>query len=183
MKKSRGDSSSPKLDRKTVEKNRRNHMKGLHFKLASLISPHHFKSSNKEMLSQHAQLDVAVSYIKQLKERIEKLNEIKEQAGRSSRGTDNSTSMDNMLVGLRLPIVELKDLGSTIEVVVVSGLNKNFMLYEVISILQEEGADVVSASYANLGDKLVHTIHAQVRICRVGVETTRVYERIQELIN
>lgn len=43
MKKSISESSRP--DRKTVERNRRIHMKGLCFKLASLIPSHHFKHS------------------------------------------------------------------------------------------------------------------------------------------
>uniref|UniRef100_A0A2P2K3W1 Uncharacterized protein LOC105128559 n=1 Tax=Rhizophora mucronata TaxID=61149 RepID=A0A2P2K3W1_RHIMU len=169
----------PKLERKTVEKNRRTHMKLLSFKLASLIPPHHCQSSNKDMVTQ---LDNAASYIKQLKDRIEKLKRIKEQATGSSSETEYSTATDGKLLGLRLPIVELRELGSTIEVLLISASNKNNMLPEVISILHEEGAEVVSASFTNVGDKVFHTIHAQVRISRVGVETTRVYQRLQELI-
>ncbi|KAG2675829.1 hypothetical protein I3843_12G025200 [Carya illinoinensis] len=181
------DDQASKLDRKTVERNRRIHMKGLCFKLASLIPAHHFKPS-RETVTQLDQLDYAASYITQLRGKIEKLKRMKEQraAASSSLGSNSmSTNMidHNMMIGTRqLPIVDLRDLGPCIEVILVSGLQKNFMLYEVISILQEEGADVVSASFYTAGDKVFHTIHAQVKISRVGVETSRVRQRLQELI-
>ncbi|KAF5459877.1 hypothetical protein F2P56_019789 [Juglans regia] len=180
------DDQASKLDRKTVERNRRIHMKGLCFKLASLIPAHHFKPS-RETVTQLDQLDYATSYITQLRGKIEKLRLTKERAASSSTSGSSSMSTNmidhNMTIGTRqLPIVDLRDLGPCIEVVLISGLQKNFMLYEVISILQEEGADVVSASFYTAGDKIFHTIHAQVKISRVGVETSRVRQRLQELI-
>ncbi|XP_021826075.1 transcription factor bHLH162-like [Prunus avium] len=185
MKKCSGESSS-KLDRKIVERNRRIHMKGLCFKLASLIPSQHSKGPNsKDTLSQQNQLDLASSYIKQLRERIENLKEMKEKATRSQLGIDaNSTiNADNaMMVRSRLPVLELRDSGSSIEVMLISGLNKNFMLYEVISVLEEEGAEVVSASFSTVGDKVFHSLHAQVKFSRVGVETSTVWQRLQDLI-
>ncbi|BBH03830.1 hypothetical protein Prudu_014801 [Prunus dulcis] len=164
MKKCSGESSS-KLDRKTVERNRRIHMKGLCFKLASLVPPQHSKASNsKDTLSQQKQLDLASSYIKQLRERIENLKERKEKGMRSQLGIDANSTIDAdnaMMVRSRLPVLELRDSGSSIEVMLISGLNKNFMLFEVISVLEEEGAEVVSASFSTVGDKIFHSIHAQ----------------------
>ncbi|CAK7328945.1 unnamed protein product [Dovyalis caffra] len=176
----RSNSESSKLDRKTVERNRRIHMKDLCFQLASLVPRHFFKHS-KDMLSQQDQLELAACYIKQLRERVEKLKRVQEQAITTTR--TSSSGMTSMMIGMRLPVVELRDFGSGIEVVLISGLNKNFMFYEVITALSEEGAEVVSASYSTVGDKVFHTIHAQVRISRVGVETSRVWERLQELIS
>ncbi|XP_050225025.1 transcription factor bHLH162-like [Mercurialis annua] len=175
---------SAKLDRKIVERNRRIHMKGLCFKLAALIPAHHFKHYSKDMLSQHDKLDHAAEYIKQLKNRIEKLKKIKEETMRSLRPTDTNKNdiIDEMIMGLILPMVELKESGSSIEVILISGLEKKFMLYQVITILEEEGAEVVSASFSTVGDKVFHTVHAQVKILRVGVETSRVSQRLQELI-
>lgn len=72
--------------------------------------------------------------------------------------------MDNMFMASNLPLLELRDLGSSIEVMLISGLNRNFMLYEVISVLEQEGAEVVSASFSTVGDKIFHTVHAQVII-------------------
>lgn len=115
----------------------------------------------QDMLSQQDQLDLAAAYIKQLRDRIEKLKEMREEATKSTK-TSNSNITDTTNIGLRLPLVELREVGPTIEVVLITGLQKNFMLFEVISILEEEGAEVVNASFSTLGDKLFHSIHAQV---------------------
>ncbi|KAK4568580.1 hypothetical protein RGQ29_004124 [Quercus rubra] len=172
-------SEKSKLDRKMVEKNRRMQMKSLCLKLSSLIPANHFRAT-RDIISQQDQLDYAASYITQLKENIEKLRIRKEQA----MGLENgSNTMDTMMFGSRLPVFDLRDFGSSIEVIVISGLQKSFMVYEIISILEEEGAEVVSASFSTVGDKIFHTVHAQVKISRVGVETTRVCQRLQELIN
>ncbi|KAI7986700.1 Transcription factor bHLH162 [Camellia lanceoleosa] len=177
--KKRSSTSPEKLDRKTVERNRRIHMKALCVKLTSLIPPNHFKPS-KEMLSQHDQLDQAATYIKQLKERIEELKSMKALA-MSSNNTNNETT-NTTTDDFKLPVFELRDLGSSLEVLLISGLKRNFKLYEVISVLQDEGADVVTATCATVGDKVFHTIHAQVKVSRVGVETSRICQRLQELI-
>ncbi|TKY73490.1 Transcription factor bHLH36 [Spatholobus suberectus] len=168
---------SSKLDRKTIEKNRRIHMKSLCLQLASLIPPNLKPSKSKLMPGQQDQLDLAARYIKHMRERIEKLKRQKEQVM-----SNQSNDRKRFDVDSRLPVLELRDLGSGIEVMLVSGLNKTFMLYEVISVLEEEGAEVVNASFSTVGDKIFYVVHAQVKISRVGVETTRVYERLQEFI-
>ncbi|XP_030521621.1 transcription factor bHLH162-like [Rhodamnia argentea] len=186
MKKSTSNDPSAKVERKTVEKNRRIHMKALCSKLASLIPQHHITTS-KELPSQQDLLDQAATYIKQLKERIEWLKLRKEQGVLRSKGIDTSSSLTSSddqeaQLGLVVPVFELRDHGLGLEVILISGRRKNFTLYEVISILEEEGAEVVSASFSVIGDKIFHTLHAQVRLFRVGVETTRVRERLKKLI-
>lgn len=86
----------------------------------------------------------------------------------------NQTTTTNNVVNseMQLPVLELRDLGSGIEVMMVSGLNnKTFMLYEVIGVLEEEGAEVVNASFSTVGDKIFYTVHAQVR-------TTTIYPSV-----
>ena len=115
------------------------------------------------MLSQLDQLDYATSYIKQMRERIEQLEGRKEEA-RSLDTNSNKMIHDTMKIGSKLPLIDLKDTGSIIELSLTSGLHKNFMFSEVISILQEEGAEVVSSSFSTVGDKVFHSIHAQVLV-------------------
>ncbi|XP_030531365.1 transcription factor bHLH168-like [Rhodamnia argentea] len=181
-KKSSSSSESVKLDRKTVERNRRIHMKGLCFKLASLVPPHHHhRSASKDMPSQQDQIEQAAEYIAQLKERIEKLQMKKELvAGRGGLSLDGGAAWPTST----LPVVNIRDWDSGLEVTLISrcGTSRSFMLYEVISILEEEGAEVVSASISHIGDKVFHTLHAQVRLSRVGVETSRVSQRLHELV-
>lgn len=80
-----------------------------------------------------------------------------------------------------VPVVEVKELGSSLEVVLISGLKKTFTLNQVISVLQEEGTQVASASISTVGNRVFHTLHAQVKITRVGVDTSSISQRLQEL--
>ncbi|KAI3472779.1 hypothetical protein Pfo_031094 [Paulownia fortunei] len=179
----RGESSSGnKLERKTIEKNRRIRMKGLCYKLVSLIPADHFNPP-KEFLSQQDQLEQAAGYIKLLRERIEELRRRKTKALRNTDSTIDITRNAVTMSGSNLPILKIRDLNSSLEVVLISGLRKNFMLHQVISILEEEGALVVSVSLSTIGDKIFHTLHAQVKFSRLGVDTSRICEKIQELIS
>ncbi|XP_024044822.1 transcription factor bHLH162 isoform X1 [Citrus clementina] len=204
--KKRSDKSS-KPERKNIEKNRRDHMKSLCFKLFSLVPSHHFRASKSllscklleappttpssnpaencsSMLSQEDRLDLACCHIKQLRERIDKLKRMKEQAMKSIKPNSNNNIMDETNnICSNLPVVELRDLGYSIEVVLISGVQRNFMLYEVISILEEEGAQVVSASFSTIGDKIFHTVRAQAKISRLGVETSIACQRLHDLVD
>ncbi|KAF5190164.1 Transcription factor bhlh [Thalictrum thalictroides] len=173
---------SSKVDRKTAEKNRRSHMKCLCFKLASIIPKPH--NSHKDTLSQQDRLDHAAAYIKGLQERVEELKRKKQfRLGTNNPNKNFHAHTTNPIWGcIRLPVLELRDMESTLEVVLITSLDKNFMFYQVISILEEEGANVLNANSSTVGDKVFHTIHSQVKSCRVGVETSRLSQRLKELI-
>ncbi|KAK1398373.1 Basic helix-loop-helix transcription factor [Heracleum sosnowskyi] len=176
-----GSANGNKLDRKTVERNRRMHMKGLCLRLTSLVPPHYFEPS-KDLLSQQDQLDQTAAYIKELKERIDELKAKKELL--ALMNIDGNTSSTPIPASFIVPVVELRELGSSnIEVVVVSGFDKNFRLCDIISVLQEEGTDVISTNISRAGDRVFHTLHAQVKVCRVGVDTTRIWQRLQEIMS
>ncbi|KAK6153310.1 hypothetical protein DH2020_012949 [Rehmannia glutinosa] len=179
-----GESSSgSKLDRKTIEKNRRIQMKGLCIKLVSLIPDDHFKPpkvilKTQEFLSQQDQLEQAADYIKLLTERIEELRK-----RRALMNSDATTKNDVTTEGSNLPVLKISDLNSSLEVVLISGIWKKLRLDQVISIIEEEGAQVVTVSLSNIGDKIFHTIHAQAKVARIGVDTSRISERIRKLIS
>ncbi|KAI4303860.1 hypothetical protein MLD38_039447 [Melastoma candidum] len=187
MKNSSDDSSRP--DRKTIERNRRIHMKGLCFKLSSLIPlPYHNRS--KDILSQQDQIDQAAAYITQLKERIDSLKMRKELLMRNNGdqphvGDYDTAMIDKSVYGSKRKrsalVIDLKEWDSGLDLTVISNENNKCMLYKVISILEEEGTEVVNASVSKVGNKFLHTIQAQVRICRLGVETTRVCQRLEDL--
>ncbi|KAI3464067.1 hypothetical protein Pfo_020730 [Paulownia fortunei] len=179
----RGETSlGNKLERQAIEKNRRIEMKELCFKLVSLIPADHFKPA-KEFLSEQDQLEQAAGYIKLLRERIEELRRRKTQLLINTDSMIDVTNNAVTMSGSNLPILEIRDLNSSLEVVLISGLRKNFMLHQVISILEEEGAQVVTVSLSTIGDKIFHTLHAQVKVSRLGVDTSRIGDRIQELIS
>ncbi|KAA8529582.1 hypothetical protein F0562_034318 [Nyssa sinensis] len=87
-------------------------------------------------------------------------------------------------VNLMLPAVAVKETGSTLEVNLVTGLDKRDMLHEVLHVLEAEGtAEVLSASYCNVGDKIFYTIYSQAIWPRIGIETSKVRERLKELVS
>ncbi|KAI3464068.1 hypothetical protein Pfo_020731 [Paulownia fortunei] len=179
----RGETSlGHKLERKTIEKNRRIEMKGLCSRLVSIIPADHFNPA-KEFLSQQDQLEQAAGYIKILRERVEELRRRKTQALMNTDPTIDVTNNTPTIGGSNLPILRIRDLNSSLEVVLISGLQINFVLHQVISILEQEGTEVVTVSLSTIGDKIFHTLHAQVKDSRVGVDTSRIGERIQELIS
>ncbi|XP_022137301.1 transcription factor bHLH162-like [Momordica charantia] len=154
MAKRGGAETSLKLDRKTIEKNRRVHMKSLCSKLVSLIPPSHFKIS-KDLLSQQNQISYVIAYINELKERVEKLEKKKRALEFTHHHHHHQASRSPGGGGSTLPVVELRDLGSVIEVMLISDLNRNFLLCQVIAIVEEEGGQVVNASFSTLGGKIL----------------------------
>ncbi|XP_047957472.1 transcription factor bHLH168-like [Salvia hispanica] len=176
MKRTRSDSTN-KLERKTIEKNRRIRMKSLSFKLVSIIPDRHF-SQPKEFLSQQDQIDEAAAYIKILTERIEALNRRKAQLINHGTKTDYVARTSS-----KPPILTVRELGHGVEVVLISGLSKNFLLSQVISIIEQEAAQVLTINVSRVGDSIIHTLHAQVKICRVGVDISRISDRIHEIIS
>ncbi|KAJ6809951.1 uncharacterized protein M6B38_318940 [Iris pallida] len=127
--------SSSKVDRKTVEKNRRIHMKNLCFKLGSLI-PKEDKNT-KDPISQHDHLDQAATYIRNLKARIEKLKQRKNRATGTCTDTDGEPrdgegGREIPTEENGLPVVEVMHRDPVLEVVLITGPRKKFMLYKVI---------------------------------------------------
>ncbi|KAG0493489.1 hypothetical protein HPP92_004483 [Vanilla planifolia] len=165
-----------KIDRKTVEKNRRMQMKNLCFKLASLIPKQEYIS--KDAMSQHDHLDQAAAYILKLRHGIERLKQRKESE--ASSGINQATD-ENGRLGFKLPVIEVRHQEPNLEVLLISGLEKRFAFHEVIGILEEEGAEVVNASFSVVGNKVFYTIHSQAFSSRIGLKLQG-YPRLQELI-
>lgn len=110
-------------------------------------------------MSQQDQLDEAAAYIKILTERIEALNRRKAQLINHGATTNYVARTSS-----KPPILTVRELGYGVEVVLISGLNKNFLLSQVISIIEQEAAEVLTINVARVGDSIIHTLHAQVII-------------------
>ena len=188
----RGRSSS-RVDRKELERDRRQYMKDLFSRLGFLLPTPLSKvctllyslffvlffSLHCELMkfahvcmhgSRHIQqslpelLDQATTHVKQLGQRVEMLKQKKQLLEGS--GTDDQITgiRDHMMGGAWSPVLTVSDLGSMLEVCVKSGSNKKFMLHQVIQVLVEEAAQVVALSYSNVGDRIFYTINAEVHI-------------------
>ncbi|CDP21802.1 unnamed protein product [Coffea canephora] len=163
--------ATTKLDRKTTERNRRIRMKSSILELISLV-PQQFNPS-KERLSPKDQLHRVTAYITQLRERVEKLKKMKEML--------ISKFNTSGIPGSGIPVVKITEIGSNLEVVLVTGLSKKFGLHEVILVLHGQGVEVVSISISTMADRIYHILHAQVKMPRIGVDTLIIYDRLQKL--
>ncbi|KAK1279346.1 hypothetical protein QJS04_geneDACA002861 [Acorus gramineus] len=170
------------MERKTVEKNRRIHMKSLCFKLSSLL-PNNF---HKGALTQYDNLDQAAKYIRRLQQRIEVLKEKKEVTmnnRKAAAGDGGMMKEKEMMESLSFPVVEIRNLDCTLEVVLISGLQSDFMFHEAICVLEDEGVEVVNANFYFVGDRAFHIFHSQVKSSRIGFEITKLSERLHEMIH
>ncbi|KAH0985690.1 hypothetical protein GBA52_012867 [Prunus armeniaca] len=175
--------SSSRADRKTIEKNRRNQMKALYSKLNSLV-PH---QRSREVTSLPDQLDDAVNYIKKLQMNLEKMREKKEcLMGNEKSGNSNAGFVGGEVMGgLKSPQIEIEiqEMGSALQVVLITGLDYQFMFNESIRVLHEEGADIVNASFSIVEDTIFHTIHSKIGESEPGPVAARISERLKKLVN
>ncbi|KAI5003875.1 hypothetical protein ZWY2020_031118 [Hordeum vulgare] len=192
-----GTTAARVVARKEVERERRQHMKVLCAKLVSLIPKEHF--SNPDKMSQLDRLDEAASYIKKLKERVDELQHRRSsmQAMAAARGTSRTsthTTTPTTSGGAgspegekhweaSVPVVEVRQHSDTsMDVVLVCSTKRPIMLHEVITILEEEGADVVNANQSVAGHNIFYTIHTQAFSPRIGIDVSSVSERLRALV-
>ncbi|KAF7026630.1 hypothetical protein CFC21_038733 [Triticum aestivum] len=191
-----GGGGCSKMERKEVEKNRRLHMKGLCLKLSSLLpassSDHHLRhystsssssppSSSKDAATQLDQLDSAAAYINQLRGRIDDLKRRKQAA--LSGGCSSSVSAGDYKpqTTASLPVIEVRHQDGTLDVALASEAGRPFRLHEVMAVLEQEGAEVISASFSVVGDKIFYTVHSQALCPRIGLDAGRVAQRLRGL--
>ncbi|KAG6751238.1 hypothetical protein POTOM_045760 [Populus tomentosa] len=171
--------SSTKTERKVIEKNRRNQMKTLYSKLNSLLPNQNFK----EPQPLPDQIDEAISHIKSLEEKLKKAREKKEGLTSSRKRSYTCTSDPIPIATPKSPQLKIQELGSALEIVLTSGPDNQFLFYEIIRILHEEGVEVVNANFQVLGDSIFQVLHAQMKESDNGFGAAKVTERLNMLIN
>ncbi|KAG4970931.1 hypothetical protein AAZX31_13G162800 [Glycine max] len=167
-------SSSSRTDRKFIEQNRRNHMKDLFFKLNSVV-PH---QSSREAISRPDQIGEATNYIKNLQIKLEKMKEKKNNLIDIKRSKNVSMNMGL----LKSPQFKIQQMGSTLEVFLITGLDCQFMFNETVRVLQEEGSDVVNASYTVVENEVFHTIHCH-QVGESANGALRISEKLKKYFN
>ncbi|KAI5657097.1 hypothetical protein M9H77_25890 [Catharanthus roseus] len=167
-------SSSCKVDRKTIEKNRRNHMKSLFSNLSSLV-PHH----SREVLSLPDQLEEATNYIKKLQIKLERMRERRDNLAGSVRMSSDAKAR------LKRPRIEVNEMGgSVIEVILITGSDCQFMFTEVIRVLHEERAEIVRANYSVKDNTVFHIIHSKIAEFEAYYgSAARVSERLRKIVD
>ncbi|KAI6705160.1 hypothetical protein NL676_008122 [Syzygium grande] len=167
---------SSRADRKTTERNRRNRMKALLSKLHSLVPP---QSPRESTLTLPDQLGEAANYIKDLQVKVEKMREQKERLLEIEK--INTTMNNGLMIGFKSPEIGIRKSGSILEVVLVTGLDGQFLFNETIQVIHGEGADIVNANFSYVDDAMLHTIHAKVGDGDCSDE--RISQRLQEIVN
>lgn len=180
-------------------------MKSLCVELASLIPKEHY-SSKDTLTQQQASLDEAAAYIKKLKERVDELQQKRSSAqllagvrgggsgggGASTLAATTTTSSggagseeaDEEAMAAAPPVVEVRQHhdGSSLDVVLISSVARPFKLHEVVTVLEEEGAEIINANFSVTGRKIFYTIHSRAFSSRIGIEASRVSERLRALV-
>ncbi|KAG2587465.1 transcription factor bHLH167-like [Panicum virgatum] len=194
--------TTPAVERKEIERKRRQQMKSLCVKLASLIPK---EDCSRDAMTQLGSLDVAAAYIKKLKERVDELQQKRSSAQLMAAGTSGgggggsvaSTSMataaasggarseeDAAEEAAEAPVVEVVHHhdGSSLDVVLISSVERPFKLHEVVTVLEEEGAEIINANLSVASRKIFHTIHCRAFSPRIGIEVSRVSERLRAMV-
>ncbi|XP_054811560.1 transcription factor bHLH162-like [Prosopis cineraria] len=172
---------STKVERKVVEKNRRNQMKTLYSKLNSLLPNH----NPQEILPLPDQIDQAINYIQSLKEKVEMAREKKASltgSKRSHASSSTSGAIEKNKTVARSPEIEIRKVGSFLEIVLITGLDNQFVFYEIIRILHEENVQVVSANSSLAGDSMHHVVHAEIGQSSFQFGATKVSERLKRFV-
>ncbi|XP_072965588.1 transcription factor bHLH162-like [Typha angustifolia] len=184
---------STRPDRKTVERNRRIHMKSLYSKLNSLLPntpPNSREGTSNPSLPDR--LEEAANYIKGLQEKLEKMSERKRQlkstegstshATREVVGGSSSSSSSGRRSNIKLPHIEVQDLGFGLKVIIISSPSEQTVFYEAIRALEEEGAEVLNAHFSVVGAMALHTMHTLVGDSTGGLEAGKVLETLKKAI-
>ena len=114
------------------------------------------------------QLGEAAMYINELQERLEvlkqKRNYLKVHKSVSSSFSFRGECESNAAGGgpNQPSSLEVHANGSTLDVVLVTGVEHRFMFKEIIRILTEEGADVANAALSVLDGTVFHNVYSEV---------------------
>jgi len=108
------------------------------------------------------QVGEATNYIKKLQINLEKMKEKKNFLQGIQRPNVNMNRNKNKNMGLKSPKIKIQQIGLVLEVVLITGLDSQFLFSETLRVLHEEGVDIVNASYKANEDSVFHSIHCQV---------------------
>ena len=119
----------------------------------------------QETLPREKQIDEAINYIKSLETRVKMAKEKKESLlmGRKKSLGCSSGAFETK-GSPKPPTIEVREVGSSLDVVLTCAFDNQFIFNEIIRILHEENIEVVSANSSLAGDSMLHVVHAEVCI-------------------
>ncbi|KAH1064366.1 hypothetical protein J1N35_029353 [Gossypium stocksii] len=141
------------MNRNLVERERRSNMRHLFSRLFSLLPP---PTTRRSAIPDR--LEQATVYINQIRTRLEGLNQRRLQLEEGNRGTSRRTIMS--------PVINISEysLDSGMEINLITESELNLSLSEIIRIIQEEGAEVLTLTHSNESNRNILTIHCEVNL-------------------
>ena len=158
-------------------------MKNLYSKLHSLVD---LQNSKEATMSLPDQLCNATNHIKKMQTKLERMKEKKEGL---LLGLEKPNVRVNEVkkVPVKNPEIEVHENGSGVEVVLITGLGREYRYFsEIIQILQEEGSEVLHAKFFIAGDTVFYTFHAEIGYPEDFESTgaaSRISEKFQKFVN
>ncbi|KAF7142150.1 hypothetical protein RHSIM_Rhsim06G0141200 [Rhododendron simsii] len=122
------------------------------------------------------QIDEAVKYIESLEMKLKKSRAKKETL--SGRKRSHSCTSE-----FKSPQLEIHEMGSTLDVVLITGEDDKFIFHEIIRLIHEEGAEVLNANFSVFGNSIFHAIHAKAGEFEKNVVAARVSSRLKEFVH
>ncbi|XP_006366311.1 uncharacterized protein [Solanum tuberosum] len=158
----RRSSSGParaKLERKDVEKTRRNYMKNICNQLYSLIPSTHL---SQETMGLQDKIDAAIKYIKSSEMKLEKskmyLEELSRMSSRKRPKSSNSTDGPSPSIK-STPQIQFHEMGPNMVVVLICGLDNIATFNNIIRLCNEEGVEVVYTNFTLNGNSMLQISH------------------------
>ncbi|XWS66085.1 hypothetical protein CRYUN_Cryun05aG0170100 [Craigia yunnanensis] len=145
-------------------------MRNLFSRLFSFLPPQSSRMSIPDMV------ELATLYINHFQRHLEELRQRRMQLEEANRAT-----RETMIT----PVLNIIDSNSSTEVNLITGSDMKFTLSDIISIIEEEGAEVQSVTYNNVGNMNIFSIHCQAALYSRngnGSESSRLLQRLKILI-
>ncbi|KAE8713913.1 hypothetical protein F3Y22_tig00110204pilonHSYRG00236 [Hibiscus syriacus] len=161
------------MSRNLIERERRSNMRDLFSRLFSLLPPQPARRS-----SIPDRLELATEHINQLRTRLEGLEQRRSQLEEAHRAT-RSTMMS--------PIINISEYSniSGMEINLITGSELNLSLSEIITIIQEEGAQVLSLTHSKAANMNILSIRChqdEISYYINGIDRLRLLQRLSTLI-
>ncbi|RDX61006.1 Transcription factor bHLH162 [Mucuna pruriens] len=171
--------SSTKVERRIVEKNRRNQMKNLFSQLYSLLPNY----DPKETIPMPDQIDEAINHIKSLERKVKVAQEKKERLMERKRSRTGCSSASETQRRQKSPKIEIHETGSLLQVILTCGVDNEFIFCEIIRILHEENVDVITVNSSMVGDSMLHVVHGEVPQSSFEFGVIKVSEKLKRFVN
>ena len=115
------------------------------------------------------QIDEVINYIRSLQTKLKKSKEKKETL--SGTRKRSHTCINESIPSLNSPKIEIHEMGHALNVTLVTEHDDKFIFHDIIRLIHEQGAEVLSANFSVVGNSIFHTVHAKVSILTPNKES------------